>query len=320
MSIKYILEQSYFARCAYYLLTDYLGKSRYKKGSIETNSGTIHAGKSVAESLAYIDEVFRDYKYYAGIERFYGKIAEVGPGDNCGVAMRFVDDGCDLVDLADRFYSKRDAFRQADIYTELLKDCPIAIEKLSGCDLSDESSFKCIRRYYGDRASAESFFCKNGAYDFIVSRAVFEHMFDPMKALSKMVSALRPNGMLLHKIDLRDHGMFSTYFHELKFLEVPDFIYRKMTRFSGRPNRFMVDSYRSHMDSLDVEYKILVTRLVGVGEVTPHKLYNEIPASLRDQAIQYVRSVRKSFSRSLSLMTDADLSIAGVFLIAIKRE
>jgi len=112
--------------------------------------------------------------------------------------------------------------------------------------------------------------------------------------------------------------MFSSSYHELKFLEVPEFIYRRMTRFSGRPNRILVNSYRNLMESLEVDYKILVTRLAGVGEITPHRPYKEIPKSLRERSIQYVRSVRKYFSSSLTSMTDEDLSIAGIFLIVTK--
>lgn len=318
MDIKEKLKSNYFVRCSYYLLDDYLNKFRSWKGVVKTNSGTTHIEKEVDESIAYIREVFNDYKYYAGVERFYGRVAEVGPGDNSGVAMLFIEDGCESVDLADRFYSARNAFRQENIYKELLTLCPMANAKLSSCKLSDEETFTCISRHYGNNASAEQFFFNNGSYDFIVSRAVFEHTYDPLMAISRILTALRPGGMLLHKIDLRDHGMFSSHFHELKFLEVPEFIYRRMTRFSGRPNRILVDSYRNLMDKLDVDHKILVTRLAGVGEISPHIQYDEIPESVREDSIQYVRSVRKYFASSLSHMTDADLSVTGIFLVGTR--
>ena len=51
---------------------------RYKKGIIDTHSGAAHMNYSVDESIDYIDEVFMDYKAYSGIEKFYGKVAEIG--------------------------------------------------------------------------------------------------------------------------------------------------------------------------------------------------------------------------------------------------
>jgi len=165
MLVKERLTRNYIVRCLYYLLNDYLSKIRYQKGNIKTTSGTIHATKDVKESITYIYEVFNDYKYYAGLDSFYGKIAEVGPGDNSGVAMLFIQDGCEAVDLADRFYSARNIDRQVDVYNQLLSQCSTAKAKLSGCDFTDEKTFTCISRYYGDSASAEQFFCETNSYD-----------------------------------------------------------------------------------------------------------------------------------------------------------
>jgi len=128
MDIKEKIKGNYIVRCIYYLLDDYLNKVRSLRGVVETNSGTIHAEKEVDESIVYIREVFNDYKRYAGIERFYGRVAEVGPGDNCGVAILFIEDGCEKVDLADRFYSVRNALRQENIYKELLKSNHVRLQ------------------------------------------------------------------------------------------------------------------------------------------------------------------------------------------------
>lgn len=65
-----------------------------------------------------------------------------------------------------------------------------------------------------------------------------EHLFDPVAALDGMLEALRPGGTLVHRIDLRVHGMFRGQ-HPLTFLTLPDAIYTRMTRNSGRPNRVL---------------------------------------------------------------------------------
>jgi len=77
--------------------------------------------------LAYIEEVFNDSKRYSGVRRFSGRVAEVGPGDNCGVGLLFLTGGYESVDLVDRFYSKRNSQLSA---------------KLGDFDVNNETSFK----------------------------------------------------------------------------------------------------------------------------------------------------------------------------------
>lgn len=309
-----LIRKSYRATCAVYLADDLLRGLRFRSGDIETESGTPHAGKAVDSSLQYIDEVFTDYKKYSGVGRFRGRVAEVGPGDNCGVGLRFLADGCESVDLVDRFYSKRSSAHQAEIYRALVARFPEIAPRIA--DASDDTTFQGLRRRYGPAASAEEFFVGSTGYDFVVSRAVMEHVYDPRVAVRRMAAALRPGGMLLHKVDLRDHGMFSGNFHELKFLEVPDWIYPRMTTHAGRPNRVLAHEYRALLQETLPDHDLLVTRLAGVGDVIPHQRYEEIPAAVRGRAVSYVRSVRHRFAASLRRVADEDLAIAGLFVVA----
>lgn len=316
--MRALVKRSFRARCAYYLADNAFTAVRTRLGSIGTESGTAHAGRSTADSLAYIEEVFADYKTYSGVSRFAGRVAEVGPGDNCGVGLMFLADGCDQVDLVDRFYSKRSAGQHAEIYRALLARCPGLSGCFAGADFEDETSFRRLSRLYGSSASAEEFFARSRGYDFIVSRAVMEHVFDPRLALRRMAAALNEGGMLLHKVDLRDHGMFSTGFHELKFFEVPDWLYRRMTSDAGRPNRVLVHEYRAVLRAELPDHEILVTRLAGVGDIEPHLPYERIEESKRQQSLAFVRSVRARFASSLRGVADEDLSVAGIFIVARK--
>jgi hypothetical protein len=88
-------------------------------GQIATESGSTHLRRSESESLSYIEEVFSDYKTYGGIEKFSGVVAEIGPGDSAGVAMLMRYDGCDRVDLIDRYYSHRNLEQQSNLYEAL---------------------------------------------------------------------------------------------------------------------------------------------------------------------------------------------------------
>jgi SAM-dependent methyltransferase len=312
------LKSSFGAASLYYVVSDARTRLTFTAGRIESEGGTPHQGRSVDESIAYIRTVFSDYKRYGAIAAFHGKVAEVGPGDNCGVGLLCLADGCTKADLVDRFYSKRSAVEQSHIYRALLDRHPELRASLRDANLENEETFKGIERWYGSRAAAEEFFERHAGYDFILSRAVFEHLYDPLSALRRMANALNSGGALLHKIDLRDHGMFSERFHELKFLEVPDWLYPSMTAASGRPNRVLVHRYRALLNELGLDYQLLVTRLVGVGDIDPHVSYSQIPLSVREASIRHVTRYRHRFAASFGHVAAEDLSVSGVFLVARK--
>lgn len=299
-------------------MSDCLISMRYRCGKIDTKSGSAHSSLSVDKSVSYVDEVFSDYKKYSKVLRFGGRVAEVGPGDNCGIGLLFLKDGCASVDLVDRFYSKRNTQSQAVIYQAMWHMNRGLDPFLKDSNLEDEGTFKGIKRWYGAEAAAEEFFIMHTGYDFIVSRAVFEHLYDPLLSIKIMVNALNPGGMLLHKIDLRDHGMFSTAFHELKFLESTDWLHKRMTMASGRPNRFLLHEYRKCLEENSIMFDLLITQLAGVGDIVPHVKYGDIPQLLRQKSINYVQSVRHRFASSFRSVSDEDLSVSGVFIIARK--
>ena len=317
--MRALIKKSFWLTCAYYIVNNFLTKLRCYTGNIETDSGTLHAGLSIDSSLTYIEEVFNDYKQYSGIDRFRGRVAEIGPGDNCGVGLMFLADGCESVDLVDRFYSKRNSQQHAAIYKTLLKRHSQLNAKLGNFDVNDETSFKGLQRYYGESAAAEQFFAQADCYDYIVSRAVLEHVYNPLLAIKKMVTALKKDGMLLHKVDFRDHGMFSDYLHELSFFEVPDCLYPSMTKDAGRPNRILINSYRQVLTETIPDHQILITRLAGVGDIKPHLPYEKIDEALRNKSLDYINSIRSNLCKSLRLISNEDLSVAGIFIVAHKK-
>lgn len=312
--IKNLIKKNFPLACIAYVLLDlkvYFFYNLFYR--IETTSGTAHASLSIDESISYIENVFSIYKTYSGIPNFYGKIAEIGPGDSCGVGLLILNDGASHVDLVDRFYSKRDVNYERDICDKLINKYP----KLKSLSLNGEIPNK-VKWHYGKNASAEIFFINNKPYDFIISCAVMEHLYDPIIALKRMAEALAPNGMLIHIVDLRDHGMFSTNFHELKFMEIPKLIYKRMTFASGRPNRVLINSYREQLELMGFQYKFLITSLAGVGPISPHVEYTEIPIEYRNKSIEYIKSVRSKFCKDLRSVPIEDLSVSGFVLIAKK--
>jgi len=318
MSLRTLVKRSFAASCAYYLVDDLVAALRFRSGNLETTSGMAHGGRDVGSSLAYIEQVCADYKRYSGVSRFEGRVAEVGPGDSAGVGLMFLADGCESVDLVDRFYSRRSGARNAEIYGAMVERHRQLAARLDRNSPYDDASFRGIRRCYGEQASAEAFFSLPDTYDYIVSRAVMEHVRDPLLALRHMSVALKPGGMLLHKVDLRDHGMFSGAFHELKFLEVPDWLYTAMTRESGRPNRILVHLYREVLQQVLPNHEILVTRLAAVGDIEPHARYEQIEPSSRRAAESYVESIRGRLCTALRNVSTEDLAVTGIFIVGRK--
>jgi SAM-dependent methyltransferase len=317
--LKEQLKKHIVLHCIFRIIHNLLSHIRLFFGNMVTDSGTTHDQLSIKDSLTYITTVFEDYKKYAGISHFYGHVCELGPGDSSGVALMVLADGATKLDLADRFYSQRNASYHAQVYRALAAQNPQIAELLKTADLQDEATFPGITRYYGPQASGESFFKERSSlYDFIISRSVLEHTTDPLLTLESMYQALKPGGYLLHKVDLRDHGMFTPRHHDLKFLEVPPPVYWAMIYHSGLPNRVLIDNYRACAARLDGDCQFLITQLGYGGPVEPHVPFDKIPKKLLDTAFSGLARHKKNFSSAFQKRHDNDLIVAGFFLILKK--
>ncbi len=310
-----------FCKGAPFILRNVVKRLMFRFGNITTQSGTYHSQATLEESVAYIRQVFSDYKHYGGIERFYGKVAEVGTGDSCGVGILFLSDGCEQVDLIDKYYSTRHKQHQDNIIKALIESSAGVIRTTPYNGLIGEEHIEGLSRFYGSQASSEQFFTDHRKYDFIVSRAVFEHVDHPEQSLIRMIDALNPHGMLLHKVDLRDHGLFTPQRHELTFLQVPQWYYRLMTHGSGKPNRVLMHRYQHILEQSGLDYTFFVTRLVGVGDIIPHKPWEGIDKTLRDKSLHIIKKMKPSFAKEFQLCDERFLAISGFFMIAktVKR-
>jgi SAM-dependent methyltransferase len=307
------------------LALDNLGDAvRLLAGDIRTESGAAHSECTLQESVNYIEEVFSDHKRYGGIVNFKGIAAEIGPGDNAGVALLMRRDGCEQVDLIDRYLSRSDPQQQARIYRALSERH--GLSSLKEGTIWDGRKLSGVAWRNGD--SAEDYFRKcaqqgSPTYDFIISRAVFEHLYDPLEALTNMVKCLRRGGRMSHKIDMRDHGMFTPVHDELTWLAVSRFMLRLMTSHSGRPNRVLVHQYRKVLDELKdaglIDYALLTTRLVAVGDINPHQEFKDIDTEHTQRAVEFVESKRSTFAFELATVDAKDLAVSGVFLQVQKR-
>ncbi len=315
VNLKALAKRSVVMTCAYYLFDDWRVRRRWAAGRHVTKSGTRHAKLDLQDSLAYIEKIHADYLRYAGLDCFTGTVAEIGPGDNFGLALLLLGHGADEVHAIDRFWPQRDPARQAAIYEALAERHGLQ-NRFDGPPA--ESTLRGLHYYRGQ--AAETFFRKTPLrFDAILSRAVIEHLYDPTAALSDMLGALRPGGIMVHRIDLRDHGMFAGH-HPLTFLTIHESLYRRMTRGSGRPNRALLPVYRDWLRSSGASGSLEITRLAGVEQEVGPALWEDLDATLKARAVHHVARVRTALAAPFKDWPDADLAVSGCLLVARKSK
>lgn len=289
--------------------------------------GATHRGFELEESLDYIDAVFEDYLTYGGIDRAEIEgmhVLELGPGDNFGVALRFLAAGAARVVSVDRFIPYRDPEYQLRVYDGLL-------ERLDGTERARISSVTSDGRISFDGVELEILeetpiedapgILGAESFDLIVSRAVLEHVYDLDGAFASMTELLKPSGRMVHKVDLRDHGLFEAGGHNpLTLLTISDRVYRWMgERPAGLPNRRRLDWYRRAVDEHGYNGRFLITHLAGIEpEVEPHAPLGD---GLPDRSpLGVVEEIRPRLQPQFRGASDEELAITGFMLVADRAQ
>jgi hypothetical protein len=270
------------------------------------------------EAANYAEQVFEHYKQPAQIPRFGGAVAEVGPGGTAGVALLMRRDGCEQVDLIDRFTNQTDSAYQDALYSELSKRHDL--DRFRVGERWNDRALLGITWYEGQPAERYFRSADSSRYDFIGSCAVLQSMYAPLGALVDMARCLRPGARMVHYAGLSDGGMFEDEDDELRWLSLPSWLWPLMTRYSGRRNRILVHRYRRVLDGLQqiglISYEIRVTRLLGSGEVVPPRPMEAIDPQLRERAATLIERSRLHFTREFQEVDTLDLATTGICLVA----
>ena len=327
--LKNMATKSKTALVAYKIYHNWQFKRRFASGNTESLHGSTHSHIPLADSLAYINTQFEDYLQYGELtpELLRGKrIFELGFGDNIGVALRFLATGAAQVVCLDKFYSKRDKEQERKIYQALRETLSGEEQKRfdEAVDLSegiktDPEKIKCI--YGVDVENAEELKTVE-PFDYVISRGAIQDIFDPGPAFAAMHRILKPGGLMLHKIDLSDQGMFREYgMNPLTFLTISDSVYRLMAEGSGKPNRKKLSYYRGLLENLGYDVNILITDIIGRGgrgDLSPHKENIALGVDYEDETLSLVKDIRPKLSGDFKNMTDEELLVDGIFVIARK--
>lgn len=296
-----------------------LWRLRLRLGLIATEIGSTHATLSTEQSVHYVESVFNGYKELGKVPQFHGRVAEVGPGDSAGVAVLVRHDGAEMVDLVDR-YRKKTADDGRAVLEAL--DQKYDLSHLRQAPSLTNDSIAGVAWKAGQAAEAYFRSCPPDTYDFILSWAVMEHLYDPLSALRDMVRCLRSGGIMLHTIDFQDHNLFRTTNDELAWLRYPDRLWRRMTSHTGHPNRVLLHRYSRALHDLShdqlKDYSILVTQLVEVGKVRPWRPIADLPPSDAASAESYVEARRQRFADEFQQVPAGELAVLGISLRAEK--
>jgi len=206
-------------------------------------------------------------------------LLEYGPGDMLGLALLMVAWGAEKVICVDRFplvhYSPINILALKEVIRplegEALKRAQASFnrEPVSGLR-KDSIEYVVSSKGLGGFVSQ---------VDIIFSRAVLEHVNDLSRTFIDMQLALKPGGLMIHKVDLGGHGLEGQ--NCLDFLTWPESWWNLMYSQKGAPNRCRVDVYREelkrgHFDTLLLEPTKFVKH-DDLVEVRPH-----LPKAFRD--------------------------------------
>jgi SAM-dependent methyltransferase len=274
-------------------------------GTARSDTGATHARLSVEQSVAYVDAVFEDYARHGlgGPDAVRGKrVLEIGPGDSLGVALRLLAAGAAEVVCVDRFRIERNGERERAVYRAL------------GADPGPALASGALRVLEGVGVEDAPPIASEGRFDLVASCAVLEEVDDLEHALGAVDRLLRPGGRTVHRVDLRDYGIFTAAGgHPLAFLTVRHGLYRAMTAGSPSPNRALASDYERALRELGHDVELLVTQVLG-GEPTEPRSRLEAGVDYGEPERALVEAIRPRLRPRWRERPLEDLLVCGILV------
>ena len=270
-------------------------------------TGRGFAPESVEQAADYFQTCFKDYFETLGvpeheIKRYLNgkQLLEYGPGDVPGVALLMIAHGAERVTCVDRFALVSMTQKNADILLDLLWHLDnSARARAAECFRQPGNPFSGFNperiRYLIQPDGLSEL---EGEVDIVLSRAVLEHVNDLDATFDDMARALKTDGILLHQVDLKSHGLHRR--NPLDFLTWPPALWAWMHSHKGVPNRWRVDRYRDAMQRNGFEALLLK------------------PTDVVDASV--VSEVRPHLAGPFKSLSDADLSWLGFWLVGRKTD
>jgi SAM-dependent methyltransferase len=281
-------------------------------------SGATHSRFTLAQGVEYVTRVVDDYLRMAGwsaADLRDKRILEIGPGDNLGVALLFASAGATTVVCLDRFVSVRDEDRNRAVYRELANTVRPEfgdVRKL----LDDQGAISApnIHLKTGVAIERAMDLLHRGSFDVILSRAVLEHVYDLSAAWRSMDALLAANGIMLHKVDFRNHGIYGSL-HPLRFLGVAEPLWTLVSTPDPTLNRHRLSAYEELAADSGHSLHCAVTHLSSRdAEFVPPRVGWRQGEDYTVDDLRFVEESRALLIEPFRSMSARDLLINGVFL------
>lgn len=317
-------------------LRSLLDRLKYASGRIDASGGSTttrmaDAGLALERSVHYVQQVFADFNRYAQLDpaKVSGRhVAEIGPGDTLALGLLYLSWGASEYTGIDRFYPTRHLEHERRIYLALRE--ALSAEQRQrfddAVDLSQGVQFNSarIRCNYGVAAEECDRSLAHGSIDLLISRAVIQSI-DLDRALPAMHRVLAPGGIMAHKIDFRDLGIFVVNgYHPLEFRTVSDPVYQWMIQGGDHPNRRHIPYYQRQLTQLGFTFQLLRTGIIDPQGVEywrplePHVEQLVAGVHYQNSDVATVESIRPRLTPEFASLSVEDLLTGGIFLIAQK--
>lgn len=188
-----------------------------------------------------LDETFNQY----GITLKDKQIVELGPGNSIALALNCLCNGAQKYQMVDKY----PRIFKNDKQTESILKQITYFEKKYGCNLNDfvnktTLEFNQEKLTYVKNSVEDLKTISSDSIDLILSISVFEHVKDVETSFQEMNRILKTDGVMYHKIDLRDHYNFNKPF---KFLKYSDFLWNNFLTKEGfsYTNRLRVNDFKN---------------------------------------------------------------------------
>lgn len=150
-------------------------------------------------------------------------VLELGPGTSFATILTLACWGAKRIAVADRFLAPFRAAYHVPIYRNLIellraREPHCDVQPIERCIMEEGHPPQVITAL---SMSLEMFEANSReAYDIVLSNAVFEHLFNPLRALRGLWSITAAGGIGLHQVDFRDHRSFE---RPLEYLLMDEF-------------------------------------------------------------------------------------------------
>lgn len=315
-----IISSSKFLVTTAFIVNDLSIALSKKIGLIGTKSGTQTNNMNLKQSYELIKDTYEELIKDNKIDIKNKSILEVGPGDNLGLALLMIAKGAKNVICIDAFYPQRDKKKELKLYKYIIEQLKGDEKKRAETTINftpDSFSFKKNKIQYICNEPLEKFKSKE-KFDIIISKCVFEHLYDVEKGLENSNKLLNKEGKQIHIIDTSDHEMFSTKHSPYEWLKVKKNIWKLMTKNSGHPNRTLLPKYEQVLNKLNLKYDIIVTKIYGNDNLNINK--NKLDKNLIENSIKKtnLKKHKTKFIKPYSTYTNEDLIIKW-FTLIIKK-